>query len=254
MKTHMAKHGRRCTVCASKHRHQIEVALAHGVSRRALARRFGLSDDAIGRHARDHVSAQVKAAILTASQPTAVDLDALKASESAGLLNQIVHQRARLAMCAGMCVDYGDPRAAISAEAAITSNLALEAKLLGQLVNVHDVRHTSVLISADYLRLRSTLIAALKPFPAAAVAVGAALHRLEAEAAADITERARAPRKADPLLIEHETSTIDHTAPVLPEPVVSLLARSSEPVVSGTVDRTAPEIIPPPPWPPAPPC
>jgi hypothetical protein len=105
-------------------------------------------------------------------------------------------------MCAGMATDFNDPRAAISAESAITANLALEAKLLGQLVNVHDVRHTSVLISADYLRLRSTLIAALKPFPAAAAAVGAALHRLETEAARDITERAHGPRKADPLLIE----------------------------------------------------
>jgi hypothetical protein len=70
------------------------------------------------------------------------------------------------------------------------------AKLLGQLVQHHDVRHTSILVSPDYLRLRATLIDALRTFTEAARAVGAALHRLESEAAKDITAAAtkgRAP-------------------------------------------------------------
>jgi hypothetical protein len=37
-----------------------------------------------------------RAALLTASQPTAVDLDALHESEGAGLLAQLVAQRGRL--------------------------------------------------------------------------------------------------------------------------------------------------------------
>ncbi len=48
---------------------------------------------------------------------------------------------------------------------AITSNLELVGKLLGTLVQRHDVRHTSILVSPDYLRLRSALIEAMRPYP-----------------------------------------------------------------------------------------
>jgi hypothetical protein len=73
--------------------------------------------------------------------------------------------------------------------------------MLGQLVQHHTVEHGNVLVTESYLRLRSTLIEALRPFPEAARAVGAALHRLESEAAADI--RARAANGKVPLVIEH---------------------------------------------------
>src|SRR3954471_8884330 len=80
------------------------VGLAHGIAHNALARRFGLHADAIGRHAANHVSPAVEAAILTAQAPSSIDLDKLQASESEGLLNQLVHQRARLQQA----IDFGD--------------------------------------------------------------------------------------------------------------------------------------------------
>ena len=55
---------------------------------------------------------------------------------------------------------------------------------------------TSILISSDYLALRSAIITALKPYPDAARAVGAALAELELPAAKDITESGK------PLLLE----------------------------------------------------
>jgi hypothetical protein len=81
-------------------------------------------------------------------------------------------------------------RSAVACERAITSNLELVGKLLGQLVQRHEVRTTSVLISADYLEVRAALVNALQPFPEAARAVGAALHQLESKAASDITANA----------------------------------------------------------------
>lgn len=175
----------------------------------ALADRFDVSKDAICRHATNHLSPVQRAAILAAQKPTAIDLDALRASESEGLLAQLVTQRARLQGHAELAASLGDVRGAVSAEGAITSNLALVGRLLGQLVQVHDVRHTSILISADYIRLRSAIVAALRPFPEAARAVGAALHALEADAARDITAAAGRAAKSAPALIEHEA-----TAPV----------------------------------------
>ena len=79
----------------------------------------------------------------------------------------------------------------------------------------HDVRHTSILISPDYLRLRSTLVDALRPFPDAMRAVGAALHRMESDAAKDITAAAASKGRArpEPVLLEHVP-----TAPAIPSP------------------------------------
>jgi hypothetical protein len=190
------------------------LGLVRGMSFRALASRFGLHADAIGRHSANHLSPVQRAALLTAVQPTAIDLDKLHEQEGANLLANLVAQRGRLQVFGEVAADAGDTRAAVSAEAGITSNLALTAKLLGAIVQRMDVRHSSILISPDYLRLRSALVDALRPFPEAARAVGAALHRLEADAAKDITAAASKGRaRPEPIQIEHVP-----TAPSIPPP------------------------------------
>ena len=211
----MGKRGTACTVCESKHRAQCEIGLVHRVPVRVLAARFGLSKDAIARHSANHLSPTQRAALLTAQRPaTAVDLEALRTTESEGLLSQLVSQRARLQQSAELALELGDVRASVAAEGAITGNLALVAKLLGQLIQRHDVRHSSVLLTPDYLRLRQALIAALKPFPDAARAVGQALHRLESEAAAEISDKA----KPVPVTIEHQAVAPPVTIPPPPPP------------------------------------
>jgi hypothetical protein len=194
----MGKSGPKCTICSHKSRHQIEIGLAHGIAHNALARRFNVSADAIGRHAASHLSPALRAAILTAQKPTTIDLEHLQASEQEGLLSQLVHQRARLQQHVEMAIEYGDIRAAISAEAAITANLALVGKLLGMIVQRHDVHSTSLLISADYLAMRAAIVNAMRPYPDASRAVGAALHKLESDSATAIKQRAGNP----PVLID----------------------------------------------------
>lgn len=210
----MGKPGPKCSICKHTARHQIDVGLTHRVSYRALAARFDVSADAVKRHADNHLSPAQRAAILAAQKPTAIDLDKLEVTESEGLLAALVTQRARLQTHSEMAADMGDVKAAVSAEKAITGNLDLVAKLLGRLVQRHEVRSTSLLISPDYLKLRATLVDALKPFPDAARAVGAALHRLESEAATEI-----AP-KPKPLAhtIEHKPATATAPPPPLPPP------------------------------------
>jgi hypothetical protein len=200
----LSKPGAKCTVCAHERRHQIDIGLVHQVAARVLAERFNLSKDAIHRHAANHLTPPMRAAILAARKPSEIDLEALRADEAEGLLAGLVGQRARLLVKADMAMEWGDVKGSVAAENAIASNYTLVAKLLGQLVQVHDVRHTNLLISPDYLKLRSTLVDTLRAFPEAARAVGAALHRLEADAAVDINN-ASAKRKArpEPALIEH---------------------------------------------------
>jgi hypothetical protein len=85
------------------------------------------------------------------------------------------------------------------------------------LVSQHHITTTSLLISPDYLKLRSTLVTALRPFPDAGRAVGAALHLLEADAAADISSRATKPRTTPaPLTIEHSAAPV--IRPIGPPP------------------------------------
>jgi hypothetical protein len=192
-----------CTICAHEKRHQIEIGMVNRVSYRTLAKRFQVSRDAIYRHGRSHLPPQARAAILTALKGSAVDLEQLQRSESEGLLSQLVGQRARLQQYADLALEQSDVRTAVTVENAITGNLTLVAKLMGQLVQHHEVRSTSILISPDYIALRSAIVRALAPYPEAARAVGQALAELETAAANDITS-AKAP-----LVIEYKDDTDD---------------------------------------------
>jgi len=53
---------RRCTVCGDERRLRIEQAVIAGGSIRGIARRFGISDDALSRHAKAHLPAKLKTA------------------------------------------------------------------------------------------------------------------------------------------------------------------------------------------------
>src|SRR5690349_16765255 len=123
-----------CTVCASDRRHQVEIGLVHQVPLRVLARRFDLSLFAIHRHGKNHLTPQMRAAILSAQKPTEVDLEALQRNEAEGILSQLVAQRARLQAHSEMALEVGNVADAVRVEAGITKNLELVARLLGTLV------------------------------------------------------------------------------------------------------------------------
>ena len=142
------------------------------------------------------MSPQLVAALLVAQHPSDIDLEALERSESEGLLASLIAQRGRLHLLSEMAFEEGEVHAAVGVERAITSSLELTSKLLGMLVQRTHSTSTSILISADYLALRSAIVTALKPYPNACVAVGRALAELELSAAKDITER------KTPLLLE----------------------------------------------------
>jgi hypothetical protein len=142
------------------------------------------------------MSPQLKAAILAAQRPSDIDLEQRQRSESEGLIGSLVAKRARLQMLSEMAFEQGEINAATTVERAITQSLELTSRLLGMIVQHHEVRSTSILISPDYLRLRHAIINSLRPFPEAARAVGNALHKLESEAANEIKE------SKPPLLLE----------------------------------------------------
>jgi hypothetical protein len=192
----MAKH---CTVCRSEHRAGVELGLVHGLSAAVLADRYGLSKQAIGRHARVHLSPATAAALLMAAKPTEIDLDALTEREGSALLVNLVHQRSRLAAYAEKALADGETTVAVQCERVIASNLEICGKLLSKFVLRHEHHHAHLLIHPDYLRLRQALLAALRPYPDACAAAAAALHALETDGAKDITQAERP-------LLEHQST------------------------------------------------
>jgi hypothetical protein len=177
-----------CSCCTSPHRREIDLALVAKVPGSVIAARFDVSADSVWRHAKHHLSAVQKAALLTAMKPSAIDLEQLQRTEGESLLGQLLAQRATLQTYGAAAFEAKNYQAAIGAERAVTANLDL--KVLGLIITKHEVRSTSLLISPDYLALRHALVEALRPFPEAARAVGAALRLLEDKAAADIKAKA----------------------------------------------------------------
>lgn len=189
----MGKRGPACQVCKSERRAEIEVALINHVPLRTIGARFSLTKDVVSRHGRLHMTAAGRAALLTNQRPSAIDLEKLERAESEGLLSNTVAQRARLLQLIDKSLQLGDTRAANGLERTYVANLELTGKLLGQLVQRHEVRSTSILVSADYLQLRHTVLSALAPFPEARRAVAVALHALEEQAKQEIEQKRLAP-------------------------------------------------------------
>ncbi len=195
----------KCDCCASSSRMAIDTAIVAGVGYRTIAARFNVGRSSVTRHAKAHLTAAQRASLATAAQPLAIDADALAEREGANLLSHVAAQRQRLLTDADTARQLGDVPATVAAERALTATLVVTGKLVGQFTTKIDVRHSHhVLLSEDYLKLRETLVTTLRAFPEAARAVGAALHRLESNAAADITAAAKRKAQAAPLLIEHD--------------------------------------------------
>jgi hypothetical protein len=216
----VSKTGPQCSICIHDKRAAMEVGIVAGVSHTVLAGRFGVGHDAVSRHARNHLTPTQRAAIMAQRAPSDIDLDKLREDEGTGLLANVQRQRARLQQISEVALECGDTRGAVAAESTIISNMTLTARLVGQLVQVHDVRHVHVLLSEDYIRVRTAIVAALRPHPAAALAVSRALASLEAEGAAAVAQRSAG--KGQLLTIEHEPSAaatmIDVTPSVPPPP------------------------------------
>ncbi len=187
----MAKPGQRCKVCHHPRRAEIEHAIVMRVPQETVARKFGISHDSVQRHKTNHLNATSMAALMTNERPSAIDLEQLEQRESESLLSNVVMQRARLNLLSEEAAKHGDVRAGAMVERAVTGNLEFVAKLLGQLIQRHEVTRASILVSPDYLKLRAELLSALFPFPDAKKAVADALFRMERDAAADIMKAGR---------------------------------------------------------------
>jgi hypothetical protein len=156
---------RHCTVCTHPQRLAIDQALVAGRSTYDLAAVYGLSPDALSRHFAAHVPADLKKA--RQERETEQALDIVKQLKAINMATLTVLNEARLA---------GQPDRVLRAADRVQRQLELQAKLLGELDERPQV---NVLVSAEWVAVRTTLLRALERHPEARADAAIALLALE---------------------------------------------------------------------------
>ncbi len=153
-----------CGVCAHPKREEINRALLAEEPYRNIAERFGTSTTALHRHKKGHMPAHLAKAQEAAEVVQADSLlDRLLSlnAETMAILKEARAGRIK------------DNELALRAIARAEKQLELQGKLLGEL---NEAPTVNILAVPEWFSLRSTIIAALEPYPEAKQAVVRALN------------------------------------------------------------------------------
>jgi hypothetical protein len=153
---------RRCSVCDHLERHGIDETLVTGAPYRSVAKRFGLSESSVYRHKTEHLPAH----LLKAKEVEEV-------AHADDLLQQVRDLQSHALDILERAEKAGDLRTALAAISQARGNLELLGKLAGEL-DEHPVVNLNV--SPEWLELRTVIVGALEPHPAAHRAVLSALE------------------------------------------------------------------------------
>ena len=144
---------RSCTICGHAGRTEIDKALAGGASNRSLASLYDVSEAAVRRHAGNHLPA--KLVLVREAEDVREALDVVKQLKAINAASLHILKEAR---------EQGKQGTALAAIDRIHKQIELQAKLLGEL----DERPVvNVLVSPQWLQLRTTIITALDAHPQA---------------------------------------------------------------------------------------
>ena len=164
----------------------MDLAIATGLSKRAVAERFGVSRDAVWRHAQSHLTAEMRAALATKLLQREGDTRCILLEEGAGVTEALKAIRGPLFGLFLAAVDAGDNKAAAAISGRLHENLALVAKLTGELVPHAGTSITTILLSPDFQRLRTELVRVLARYPEAQAEVAAVLRQAGLRAATEM--------------------------------------------------------------------
>jgi hypothetical protein len=184
----MAKRGPRCSICDHDERWRIEMLRAGGASLDSLATKFKCSADAIGRHWRQHVSAETKAGYL-AGPAALADLAATAAGEGASVLDHFRVVRTMLMGHLDATTQAGDARGAALVAGSLVNVLEKIGKVTGEIATIAQgtiniQNNVAIVNSPLFAAVQAAILNALAPHPAARMAVVHALRSLDNEAAA----------------------------------------------------------------------
>ncbi len=167
--------GRFCLACRHESVADIDAALLSGTSYRTIGAQFGLSASAICRH-RPHIARTLaeaeKAKEASRADTLLAQLEALRAKALSIL------DRAEIAELTSKTSKDADRarRTSLTAIKEVRGHLELLARLLGELKTGTTV---NVLISPQWVNLRTVILTAVEPFPEARTAIIEAVSRAE---------------------------------------------------------------------------
>jgi hypothetical protein len=153
---------RRCTICGSSHRDDIDRVLVEGrTPYRRIATQFRVSESSVRRHAAGHLP-----------QALATAADAAQAANGDDLLFQVRQLQERAVTILDRAETDGDHRVALAAIREARGCLELLGRLAGELQERQSV---NVLIDPRWVEIRGLILHALEPHKEAREAVTSAL-------------------------------------------------------------------------------
>lgn len=157
---------RACTVCAHPDRETIDRAIVEKMPNRRVASHHDVTERAVRNHKANHLPAALAKA-----------QDAQEVAEADDLLGQVRDLQARTLAILEAAEGSSQHRTALAAIREARSNLELLAKLIGELDERPQV---NILVSAEWVQIRTAMLEALAPYSDARVAVAGRLMELEA--------------------------------------------------------------------------
>jgi hypothetical protein len=156
---------RTCTICSHPDRAEIDRALLDTDSLRDIAGRFDVSRSALDRHKADHLPEQL-------SKAQEAD-EVTQADDLLGRLDELWKEAKEIEARAKKSDDL---RTAIQGIGQLARIVEVMAKIRGEI----DSRPViNVVISPEWIAIRSVLLTTLRPFPEACVALAPRLDELE---------------------------------------------------------------------------
>src|SRR5215472_543685 len=121
-----------CTICRHPDRPQIDLAVAVGCPQTQVALRYEVSSDALWRHAKSHLSPEVKAALATKILAREGDMRRVLLEEGAGIVDALKAVRGPLFGLYLAAIDVGDSNSAAKLAGRLHESLSLSAKVTGE--------------------------------------------------------------------------------------------------------------------------
>ena len=158
--------GRTCTVCSHKDLDEINRLLLCSDSYRDIARQFGLSKDALARHKESHIPE-----LLSKSSDLKAEVESIQGNQT---LVEVRELKVKALDILGKAERAGDLKTALLGIREARSCLELCMKAEGQ---IKDGPQITIINNPEWVELRTVIIGALEPFPAARQAVIDAIRK-----------------------------------------------------------------------------
>jgi hypothetical protein len=154
-----------CTICSHKSRNAIEDAFIAGTPKRRIAAQYGVTEQAVRRHLREHLPA-----LLTLVR------DAEQASRADSLLDRIEALQTRTLAILSAVEGADEHRTALAAIREARSNLELIGEVTKELNRTPTL---NLAVHPEYIAVRTAIVRAVEPYPEARQAISQAMLMLE---------------------------------------------------------------------------